>query len=453
MRFSLKLSLWFFVCIIIIEGISMIFLHQHVVESLVEEELHALKARGNNHRDVLASSFDITTMEHISQMETHTDTDVFIMNSNGEIITSSSPHSHHIRELELNDEVPREGLILQSNWRKGEYLSTVSPYDAGNGNIGYVFMIKKTDTIQGVISKLNHHFLIAAIVITFFMLITIFFLVNVLTKPLNSMKMATEKISKGDFSVTLPVSTKDEVGDLASSIQTLANDLNYLKKERNEFLASISHELRTPLTYIKGYAEIAKRKDTKEEERIEYLSIIHEEAGKVHHLLEELFNLARLDQNMFTINKETTDLHLLLEGIFQKVMPVFLNKNIALELKCEKSWKVNIDPKRIEQVLVNLLDNALKYSESGTTTTVVVKKENKYIFIMITDQGTGIPNEDLPYIFNRFYRVEKSRSRLTGGVGLGLSIVKELVEAHHGDISVRSKLDEGTTFTIRLKEK
>ncbi|WP_255249809.1 sensor histidine kinase [Bacillus sp. FJAT-45066] len=453
MRFSLKLSLWFFVCIIIIEGISMIFLHQHVVESLVEEELHALKARGNNHRDVLASSFDITTMEHISQMETHTDTDVFILNSNGEIITSSSPHSHHIRELELNDEVPREGLILQSNWRKGEYLSTVSPYDAGYGNIGYVFMIKKTDTIQGIISKLNHHFLIAAIVITFFMLITIFFLVNVLTKPLNSMKMATEKISKGDFSVTLPVSTKDEVGDLASSIQTLANDLNYLKKERNEFLASISHELRTPLTYIKGYADIAKRKDTTEEERIEYLSIIHEEAGKVHHLLEELFDLAKLDQNMFTINKETTDLQLLLEGIFQKVMPVFLNKNITLELKCENPWKVNIDPKRIEQVLVNLLDNALKYSESGTTTTVVVKKENKNIFIMITDQGIGIPNEDLPYIFNRFYRVEKSRSRLTGGVGLGLSIVKELVEAHHGDISVRSKLDEGTTFTIRLKEK
>lgn len=453
MRFSLKLSLWFFVCIIMIEGISMMFLHQHVVESLVEEELLSLKARGNNHRDVLESSFNTTTLEHISQMESHTDTDVFIVTSKSEIITSSSPHSHHIRELEIEDELPREGLILESNWRKGEYLSTVSPYDAGVGNSGYIVMIKKTDTIQGVISKLNYHFLIAAFVITIFMLITIFFLVNVLTKPLNFMKVATEKISKGDFSVTLPVTTKDEVGDLASSIQTLANDLHFLKKERNEFLASISHELRTPLTYIKGYADIAKRKDTREEERIEYLSIIHEEAGKVNHLLEELFNLAKLDQNMFSINKQTTNIRLLLEGIFQKVMPVFRNKDITLKLICEKQWKVSLDPKRMEQVLVNLLDNALKYSDSGTTTTVEVKKENKSILIKISDQGTGIPNEDLPYIFNRLYRVDKSRSRLTGGVGLGLSIVKELVEAHHGEISVWSKLEEGTTFMIKLKEK
>lgn len=434
----------------------MLFLHQHVVESIVEDELNTLKARGNNHRDVLETSFDKITIEHIIRMESQTDTDVFIVNTNGNLVKSSSSNSHHIPHHFMDVDtgaLPREGQILQSNWRKGEYLSTISPYDDGIGNTGFVFMIKKTDAIQGIITQLNYHFLIAAIVITIFMLITIFFLVNVLTKPLTSMKEATRRISKGDFSVSLPVSSNDEVGELATSIQMLADDLNYLKKERNEFLASISHELRTPLTYIKGYADIAKREKTKEQERIEYLSIIHEEAGKVNHLLEELFELAKIDQNMFTIQKETIDLHALLEAIFQKVLPVFRDKNMNLVLNSNKSFKVSVDPLRIEQVLVNLLDNTLKYSNSGTTTTINVKKKNRDIIIKVIDQGIGIPEEDIPHIFDRLYRVEKSRSRLTGGVGLGLSIVKELVEAHGGEIAVSSTVGKGTTFTIRLKEK
>lgn len=434
----------------------MVFLHQHVVESIVADELDTLKARGNNHRDVLETSFDKITIEHITRMESQTDTDVFIVNTNGNLVKSSSSNSHHIPHDFMDVDtgaLPREGQILQSNWRKGEYLSTLSPYDDGIGNTGFVFMIKKTDAIQGIITQLNYHFLIAAIVITIFMLITVFFLVNVLTKPLISMKEATRRISKGDFSVSLPVSSNDEVGELATSIQMLAGDLNYLKKERNEFLASISHELRTPLTYIKGYADIAKRDETKEQERIEYLSIIHEEAGKVNHLLEELFELAKIDQNMFTIQKETIDLHVLLEAIFQKVLPVFRDKNMNLVLNSNKSLKVNVDPLRIEQVLVNLLDNALKYSNSGTTTTINVKKKNRDIIIKVIDQGIGIPEDDIPHIFDRLYRVEKSRSRLTGGVGLGLSIAKELVEAHGGEIGVNSTIGKGTTFTIRLKEK
>src|SRR5213595_1909045 len=135
------------------------------------------------------------------------------------------------------------------------------------------------------------------------------------------MKEATKKLSKGDFSVSLPIPSRDEIGELSQSIKTLADDLNYLKQERNEFLASISHELRTPLTYIQGYSDIARRKELNEDNRIQYLDIIHEESIRVSQLLKELFELAKLDQNAFSIKKEEVDLCAFLNSIYEKVLP------------------------------------------------------------------------------------------------------------------------------------
>ncbi|MGM0876818.1 MAG: ATP-binding protein [Bacillota bacterium] len=455
MKISIKLGLWFFVCIFIIETSSMIYLHRNVVHSLVNQEIDSLKARGNSHRDVLEISSDKATLHHIGLMESQTDTEVVITNTAGEVMEASRTIDDGM-EKSLNKKVhdmPKNGLILQSDWQKEKYISTVSFFDGDKENQGYVYMFKSTDRIQTFIAQLNNHFILASFLILFFMFITIFFLSKALTKPLVSMKEATRKISSGDFSVSLPVTTNDELGELSKSIQTLANDLNYLKKERNEFLASISHELRTPLTYIKGYADIGRRKTLDETERINYLNIIHEEADHVSDLLKELFELAKMDQNTFSISKEQINISLFLQSIYGKVLPVFKSRGIHLKYDCGRDFFVTIDPVRFEQVILNLLDNALKYSKENTTTTIEVMKENnKKILIFIRDQGKGIPSDDLPYIFDRLYRVDKSRSRLTGGFGLGLAIVKEIVDAHNGEISVGSQEGKGTCFKILLKE-
>ncbi|KKI88463.1 histidine kinase [Bacillus sp. SA1-12] len=454
MRISVKLGLWFFICIFIIETCSMIFLHRNIVHSLVSDELDSLLARGNSHRDVLEMAPDKTTLHHIGLMESQTDTEVVITNKIGEVIESSKPIDQGMENIlkKKVDGIPRKGLILQSDWQKKKYISTVSPYDGGNESKGYVYMFKSKARIQHVISQLNHHFLFAALLILFFLLITIFFLSRALTKPLVSMKEATSRLSSGDFSVTLPATTKDELGELAKSIQTLANDLNYVKKERNEFLAIISHELRTPLTYIKGYADIGKRNTIDETERIHYLHIIHEEADHVSNLLKELFDLAKMDQNTFTISKEQMYLCPFLQTIYRRFLPVFTRKGIHLSFHCHEDLIAAIDPVRFQQVLFNLLDNALKYSNEQTTTEIMATQEKRNIIITIKDQGIGIPSDELPYIFDRLFRVDKSRSRLTGGFGLGLSIVKEIVEAHNGEIFVESQIGKGTCFKILLKE-
>ncbi|KMJ57423.1 histidine kinase [Bacillus sp. LL01] len=451
MKFSTKLGLWFFICLLIIESVSMLVLHRHVVDSLVKEELDSLLARGNSHRDVLETSFIPETLQHIVLMETNTDTEVVIIAENGSVIDSSVQKSN-LPYYIIQKTSPTGDGVVQDDWKQETFIATVSPFRLEDDSTGYVYMLKSTDSLQKVIQQLNHHFAIAVVIIMFFLLVTNIFLIKLLTKPLIRMKNATQKISSGDFTVKLPVKTKDELGELAESIQSLANHLNHLQKERKEFLASISHELRTPLTYIKGYADLGRKSNLEESARLEYLTIIHEESTRVSNMLEDLFELAKMDQNSFSIQKQVMDMEKLILPIYEKARPAFNNAGIDLIFELIENFEVQIDSRRFEQIVLNLLDNALKYSSAGSTTTIQLNKNGKECFLTIQDGGKGIPEEEIPYILDRFYRLEKSRSRLTGGVGLGLSIVNELVEAHGAKLTIRSKLHVGTAVTIVWKE-
>ncbi|PEZ74146.1 MULTISPECIES: HAMP domain-containing sensor histidine kinase [Bacillaceae] len=454
LKISFKLGLSIFVCIFLIETVSMVYLHNKVIHSRVNQELDSLKARGNSHRDVLEITYSGSTLQHIGLMESHNDTDVVITDTRGDILISSEKVNGGMEKILAKNlpQVPRKGLIIQSSWKDERYIATVTPFISDEENKGYVYMFKDTRDVEDLIAQLNRHFLLATALLLFFMLVIIYFLSKALTRPLIAMKEATTKLSKGNFSVAVPVRSHDELGELAQSIQSLADELNYLKKERNEFLASISHELRTPLTYIKGYADVARRKDLDDSERSRYLEIIHDESERLNRLLDELFNMARMDLNTFTISKETVKLSSFLRNIHEKVLPAFTNERIQLNLECKDDLFIDIDPSRFEQVILNLLDNALKYSNEYTVTTIKATECLGRISISVIDQGVGIPPEDIPHIFDRLYRVEKSRARDTGGFGLGLSIVKQLVEIQGGTISVKSDLKQGTCFTITFKE-
>ena len=215
-------------------------------------------------------------------------------------------------------------MILEDDWKNEAYIASISPVIVDNKINGYVYMFQNTKKIKDLISGLNQHFLIAGLLSLLFMIIIIIFLTRFVTHPLIQMSEATKRISKGDFSVSLPNVGKDEIGELGESIKVLASDLEILKNERNEFLASISHELRTPLTYIKGYADIARRQGTNNEDRDKYLGIIFEETGKLSKLVKELFNLAKMDENTFSIEKEEVHLLPYFQTIIEKVSPALL---------------------------------------------------------------------------------------------------------------------------------
>lgn len=426
-----------------------VLLHQKIAHSRIDEQLSALVTRGNNHRDVLETYYNEETIHHIALMEVKSDTEVVITNEQGKIIISSSEIDLQIQSL-LNGEkksIPRNGMVIEDNWKSGSYIATVTPFETGVDK-GYVYMFQDTGQLKQLIKQLNRHFLIAGIATSFVTAIIILILSRIIARPLIKMKEATKELSHGNFSIQLENKSNDELGELADSIQLLANELNHLKTERNEFLASISHELRTPLTYIKGYAEVAKRDHLGLDERLSYLNVITEESTKLTTLVTELMLLAQLDNNTFSIQEELFSVSDSLKRISQKTLTAFKQEEKNLLIICPENIQIYADPVRFEQIIINLLENARKYSPKGTITTIEVSKKDTEIKISIHDEGKGIPDHDIPFIFERFYRVDKSRSRELGGTGLGLTIVKEIVDAHHWEIEVYSEINKGTTFTI-----
>ena len=225
-----------------------------------------------------------------------------------------------------------------------------------------------------------------------------------------------------------------------------------LEKTRAEFVANVSHELKTPLTSIIGFVETLKEGAIEDPgHRLKFLGIIDEHSQKLRALIEDLLSLSKLESGKDRLKTETVDLEKVLMKIENLLKRNLDQKKLKLELNLEaRPFLIHADPLLIEQALMNLLDNAIKYNKPDGKISVQVSRSAQGVILRVKDTGIGIPAKDLTRIFERFYRVEKSRSRELGGTGLGLSIVKHIVEKHSGQIEVNSSEDRGTTFTITL---
>lgn len=453
-RISVKFGFYFFICTFLIESILFFLLYYSLVNTRVQEEVKSLLTRGNNHRDVLEKYFDDQTISHVALMESEAETKVVITSKNGEILAKSSNVDHSM-EKHLHTKmspVNKNGTVVEDHWKTSNYICTISPIQVGSDTKGYVYMFLGTDSIKQMIQRLTYQFIVVGAITFILTVITMFLLSRLLTNPLIKMKKATEKMSKGDLSVSLNINRNDEVGELAHSIQKLADDLNYMKKERGEFLASVAHELRTPLTYVRGYADVIIKNQIPAQDQNHYLSIIKEEADHVTRLVQDLFELAKMEKHNFIIHTEETNLYHLLKKIITKVQTSYNSKNMHIIFSCPENIVIPVDEQRFEQVIINLLNNAYAHSHINSKVFVTVIENKENITITVEDEGEGIPKQHLPHIFERFYRVDKSRTRATGGTGLGLAIVKEIIELHGGNISVESELGYGTIFTIYLKK-
>ncbi|WIY61915.1 sensor histidine kinase [Bacillus arachidis] len=451
-RISVQLGFYFLIVTLLIESVLFVLLYYSLVNTRVNEEMTALLKRGNSHRDVLEKHFDSQTISHVALMESEAETKVVITNARKEILANSNDIDSTIKRhiIGMIADTNHNGTIVENHWKTSNYICTVSPIIIEGKMQGYVYMFLGTSSIKQMIAGLTKQFLVAGAVTFILTVITIFLLSRLLTKPLLRMKHATEKMSHGDLSVSLTSTRNDEIGELAVSIQTLANDLHYMKKERSEFLASVAHELRTPLTYVRGYADIAMKNGTSPEQRQRYLSIIRDEADSITNLVQDLFLLAQMENHNFSIQAREVHLQTFLSRIVTKVNMMYGAKHIHVSSTCSSSLSIVLDEQRFEQVIVNILNNAYAHSAEHSRIIISVTEHKTQIEIAIQDTGEGIPKEDIPHIFERFYRVDKARSRSTGGTGLGLAIVKEIVELHDGEITVTSEVNQGSCFTISL---
>lgn len=236
------------------------------------------------------------------------------------------------------------------------------------------------------------------------------------------------------------------------------NDITRLKQLENmrrEFVANVSHELRTPLTTIQGFIETIQSSQVSESDQKEFIRIIGQNALRLGKIIEDLLALSSIEKVSEKNEIELTKLRLrpVLSSAIELCRPKAKHKNIMMELECAPDIEANLNPTLLEQAIVNLLDNAIKYSEVDKKISIRVEKSLGGAVIEVADQGFGIAPEHLPRLFERFYRVDKARSRNMGGTGLGLSIVKHIAKAHSGNIEVESTIGEGTTFRLRIGQK
>lgn len=255
------------------------------------------------------------------------------------------------------------------------------------------------------------------------------------------------------YSITISPLYSGELIRGAVAVIRDKTEKNRLEKLRSDFIANISHELRTPIAMLQGYSEaIMDDVVQSDEERNEIIRIIYDESQRMGRLVTDLLDLARMESGHIRLYKESVPIVQVLERMTQKFMQVAKEKHVYLKFdsKLPDDTFISLDEDRIEQVLTNLIDNALRHTPEGGTVAVSLANELSYVKISVSDTGIGIPAEDLPYVFERFYKADKARTRAKGGTGLGLAIARNIVEAHEGNIKVESVEKEGTTFTFYL---
>ena len=454
-RISFKIALLFtsiFFILFFLMGYMLYGLFSNLFVDYITQDL---LTRGDNHAKVLEENFNQNTLTHVALMEKNVVTDVVVTDANHEVIIFSEPVTKDMENYLLKESV-MEHFTINDNWSKEEdYIATVSPI--AKGEYGYVYMFYPTTLLNETVSVLKLFMLIASIGVIMLAIGLIGYFSKKMTIPLLEMKEATNQMAEGNYQQEISVEGEDELAQLAFSIKSLGEQLQYFENTRSEFLAGVSHELRTPLTYIKGYSDILLKgiiKD-KEEER-NYLLIINEETKRVTNLVNDLFDVAKIQTGKYEIHKEQMDIKALLQKIVRSLSLVAEKKNIILQcefLEAENYKPIYIlaDPDKISQVIYNLVENAIKYTEQGIIT-VGIKENDQDIKIIINDTGIGIPEKDIPHIWEGFYRVEKSRARQTGGSGLGLYVVKQIIQLHGGNIEVASVEGKGTTFTITFRK-
>ncbi len=327
------------------------------------------------------------------------------------------------------------------------------PAMAGGELAGIVYLSQPLDDVAAVLSDLRNRMLISTGIALALSAIVALLLSRAISNPLRRLTLASRAVARGQLDQQVPVKSKDEIGQLSQTFNDMTARLKSAMQMQTDFVANVSHEARTPLTSIKGMLETLQ--DGAVEDpliRDRFLQTMAGEADRLIRLVNDLLLLSKADSDALNLKPEPADPGEIARRTIDQLAPRIEAGNLAFKLEISPGLPpIPVDPDRTRQILVNLLDNAIKYSrEGGTITLTMVASQDGSVVTRISDEGIGIPADELPRIGERFYRTDKARSRADGGTGLGLAIAKALVEAHGGKLSLESTEGKGTTVSFTL---
>ena len=317
------------------------------------------------------------------------------------------------------------------------------------GRIGAALYVSRVQSLMDSLNTVKVRLMRIFAVIALAALVVALILSRILTNPITALSRTMRKMGKGDLSVRVPVRGSGELRELAENYNTMATQLESLDKSRNQFVSNASHELKTPLTTMKIMLEsMIYEPDMPAELRADFMKDMNHEIDRLTGIVTDLLVLTRLDSQK-EMQREEVNMSELTEETIHLLSPAAEQKKQTLKEEVQEGIILYGDRSKLSQILYNLMDNAIKYTQEEGTIRVSLKQENNGSVVWrVKDNGIGIPAEDLDHIFERFYRVDKSRGRDSGGTGLGLSIVKQMVRMHDGTISVYSEPGSGSEFVV-----
>lgn len=393
----------------------------------------------------------------LSLSSSYVSADIWVVSASGNMTTFASytnvnpPLSIHDFDITKYTNSFYQIGNFQSLFDK-DFLTVYAPITWRYNVKGYIFIHKPVDEIIRLnknIIKVSYLSLLIVYLLSAIILIIFTFIVY---RPLQRVNKATMEYSLGNFKPVIQVSSDDEIGYLANTLNYMATKLDTFEDDQRKFIANVSHDFRSPLTSIKGYIEALLDGTIPYEMQEKYLNIILNESNRLAKLTNDMLDLNRIGAIGANLELTEFDLNAVIRDCVQSCEVQCNNKNltVALILSEEKMF-VWADLGKIGQVLYNLLDNAIKFSKNNSKITIETTCKNDHLIISIKDQGIGIPVDSLSNIWNRFYKTDFSRGKDKKGTGLGLSIVKEIIQAHGETINVISTEDVGSEFIFTLK--
>ncbi len=458
---TFKLTVWYIVILGTIVILAGLFLHQGFKEGLMNDLDTALVAITDEAHERWRSR-GVTWEEAIEKAEErYASYEPFI-----QVVEISEEETRRVKSVIRSERIP-EGVFL---------LDTQTYFRADRTDIdSYIFRTVEEDqlssyplrvflfpvrgprilqvgvSLEATVAAMNKLMLVMILAGSIIMLLASVggsFIINRALHPVKSVVKTAEGITAEDLSLRIDSKNrKDEIGALVETFNSMIARLEKSINKIRQFSGDVSHELRTPLTIIRGEIEVLLRKDRPKEEYVTTLNSVLEESHRMEKLIDGLLFLSRVEAMDRSKGRETVDLDEVLNAVIKFRSPSASNKNISIDAKI-KSVQLKGNRELLERMTANILDNAIRYSNPGDHIEIDLEKVKNTAKLQIRDTGIGIPEKSLPLIFDRFYVVDPSRSKETGGAGLGLSIVKWIAEYHTAEIQVDSKVDDGTNFIV-----
>ena len=365
---------------------------------------------------------------------------IVIVNSSYKIMTDTfnlSTGKYYISEEVIRCFKGESGSSF--NKEGGYFYQTIPVYDPADE--------KK---IQGVIAVTASmlFFLCMALVAILFSIMSAHFLV----RPFKRLLRSFDRVAQGDLDADISEDAYSETRQMSQAVQKSLRKLKAVDQSRQEFVSNVSHELKTPITSIRVLADsLMGMEDAPVELYREFMADISDEIDRENQIIEDLLTLVRMDKSAESqMNISQVHINHELEMILKRLRPIAKRSNVELILECIREVTADVDKVKLNLAVTNLVENAIKYNIDSGWVRVTLDADHKYFYVKVADSGIGIPEDSVDHIFERFFRVDKARSREVGGTGLGLSITKNVIQMHHGVIDVESTPGEGTTFSMRI---